>query len=151
MFISVSVSPAVAATSSGTRRRTCTIKGQAVMIEFSREPLYLHVGSIPPELTQDPHLIIKEITPEVMAAAGGTLTELPGVPKAEEKIKASGAPSEQAGTPVGTQLGELLGGVPTIATVATALAEVLTPASAPPEPAVATQPTSPKTPGKKAK
>jgi len=52
---------------SGSRRRAGLV--------FSRRPTFLDV--VPKEVREDPHLEVREITDDELAAAGGTITPLP--------------------------------------------------------------------------
>lgn len=78
MLLRIRPSKDVLATSSGTRRRTFSVGGETLTLDFGKEPTYLDVAELPAELAADPHLITKEVTQDEMLAAGGTLTVLPG-------------------------------------------------------------------------
>jgi hypothetical protein len=59
---------------SGTRRRTVKVGEGSMTLTFGKEPLYL--DSLPPEIEQDAHLQVKEVTAQEVLASGGTVIEL---------------------------------------------------------------------------
>lgn len=76
----VRVSGEVARTATGTRRRIVETAEGPRLLEFGKSPLFLPF--LPPEVEQDPHLIVTPMSEDEMRQLRGDLTPI-SLPEAE--------------------------------------------------------------------